>query len=218
VSAFDICQPLLLKRKLAPCPGSQAHQSKIKYMNDKELTEVKQQVSLVQQQANSLSVNNQQEADEATVLLKQVKEAEKFMLSKKEEITRPLMASLAKVRDLFKPIEGNLADATKIIKSKILAWTIEEQDKKDKDAARVAARVEKGTMKAETAAAKIETISKDAPKSNLRIVKKIRIVDETAIPREYLVPNMTMINEAILHQGAVIPGVETYEEKSIIAR
>jgi hypothetical protein len=187
-------------------------------MNDKELTEVKQQVSLVQQQANSLSVNNQQEADEATVLLKQVKEAEKFMLSKKEEITRPLMASLAKVRDLFKPIEGNLADATKIIKSKILAWTIEEQDKKDKDAARVAARVEKGTMKAETAAAKIETISKDAPKSNLRIVKKIRIVDETAIPREYLVPNMTMITEAILRQGAVIPGVETYEEKSIIAR
>ena len=187
-------------------------------MNDKELTEVKQQVSLVQQQANSLSVNNQQESDEATALLKQVKEAEKFMLSKKEEITRPLMASLAKVRDLFKPIEGNLADATKIIKSKILAWTIEEQDKKDKDAARVAARVEKGTMKAETAAAKIETISKDAPKSNLRIVKKTRIVDETAIPREYLVPNMTMINEAILHQGAVIPGVETYEEKSIIAR
>ena len=187
-------------------------------MDDKELTEVKQQVSLVQQQANSLSVNNQQEADEATVILKRVKDAEKFMTAKKEEITRPLMASLAKVRDLFKPIEGNLADATKIIKSKILAWTIEEQDKKDKDAARVAARVERGTMKAETAAEKIETISKTAPKSNLRIVKKVRIVDETAIPREYLVPNMTMITEAILRQGAVIPGVETYEEKSIIAR
>lgn len=187
-------------------------------MDEKELTEVKQQVSNVQLAANSLSVTNQEESDKATALLKQVKEAEKFMTAKKEEITRPLMSSLAKIRDLFKPIEGNLADATKTIKAKILAWTIEEQDKKEKEAARISARVEKGTMKAETAANKLETISKDAPKSNLRIIKKVRVVDEMAIPREYLVPNMTMITEAVLRQGASIPGVEVYEEKSIVAR
>ena len=186
-------------------------------MEDTELTEVKQQVSQVQLQANSLSVNNQLEADEATALLKQVKEAEKFMLGKKEEITRPLMAALAKTRDLFKPIELNLADATKTIKSKILAWTIEEQDKKDKEQARIAARVEKGTMRADTAASKLENISKDAPKSNIRTLKKVRIVDETAIPREWLEPSMTRITQAVLKEGVIIPGVEIFDEKSIVA-
>lgn len=187
-------------------------------INTKELAEIKSQVSIVQQQANSLSVNNQQEADEATALLKNVKQAEKFLTEKKEEITKPLMKSLSAVRDLFKPLELNIADATKTIKAKILAWTIEEQDKKDKEQARIAARVEKGTMRADTAAAKLENISKDAPKSNVRTLKKVRIVDETAIPREWLVPNMIAITQAVLKDNITIPGVEIYEEKSITAR
>lgn len=187
-------------------------------IDTKELAEIKTQVSGVQMAANSLYVNNQKEADEATLLLKNIKEAEKFVTAKKEEITRPLMKSLSSVRDLFKPIELNLQDATKTIKAKILAWTIEEQDKKDKEQAKIAARVEKGTMRSDTAAAKLEAINKESPKSNLRTLKKVRVVDETAIPREYLIPDMIKITEAILRHGENIPGVEMYEEKQIIAK
>lgn len=187
-------------------------------INDKELVEIKQQVSVVQLKANSLSVNNQQEADIATELLHEVKQAEKFLDNLKTGITRPLMNSLSQVRDLFRPQESNLADATKIIKSKILAWTIEEQDKKDKEQAKIAARVERGTMRADTASQKLANIQEDAPKSNIRTLRKVRITDEFAVPREYLIVDMIKVTEAVLRQGLVIPGVEVYNEKSIIAK
>ena len=187
-------------------------------INTKELAEIKSQVSVVQQQANSLSVNNQQEADEATALLKSVKEAEKFLISRKEEITKPIMKGLSAIRDVFKPMELNIADATKTIKAKILAWTIEEQDKKDKEQARIAARVERGTMRDDTAANKLAEIKEASPKSNIRTLKKVRIVDEFAVPREYLTVDMIKVTQAVLKDNITIPGVEMYEEKGIIAR
>lgn len=187
-------------------------------LDTKELAEIKTQVSGVQIAANALSVCNQAEADLATSLLHDVKQAQKVLDEKKTGITRPLMQSLSQIRELFKPLESNLADATSIIKSKILAWTIEEQDKKDKEQAKIAARVEKGTMRADTAANKLETISKESPKSNIRTLKKVRIIDETVIPREYLIVDMIKVTEAVLRQGAVIPGVEIFEDKQIVAR
>lgn len=185
---------------------------------DQQLTEIKKQVSVVQLKANSLSVNNQQEADIATELLHEVKQAEKFLDTLKTGITRPLMQSLLTIRDLFRPQESNLKDANQIIKSKILAWTIEEQDKKDKEQAKIADRVSRGTMRADTAANKLANIQEDAPKSNIRTLKKVRIVDETAIPREWLEPSMVRITQAVLKEGITIPGVELYEDKQIVAR
>lgn len=191
----------------------------------KEMNEIKSQVMLVQQSANELIVENQDHLTQATDILHNVKQVKKFVTEKKEEITKPLMKSLANVRDLFKPLELGYAEAEKVIKAKMLAFQIEEDARIEKEKARLAARVEKGTMKAETAVNKLETIG-EAPtkvtgeigKSSIRTIKKVRIVDETLIPREYLVPNMTSITEAVLRVGAIIPGVEVYEEKSIVSR
>jgi len=52
-------------------------------------------------------------------------------------------------------------------------------------------------------------------KTIIKKLKKIRITDESMIPREYLVPDMRKITDAILRDGEVIPGVETYLESSI---
>lgn len=182
-----------------------------------ELAEIKSQVSGVQMAANALNVSNQAEMDLATKLLHDVKQAEKIVTAKKEEITRPLMKSLSNVRDLFKPIELNIADAIKTIKAKMLAWQIEEEEKVEKEKTRIAARVEKGTMRADTAAGKLEAVG-DGPKSNVRTLKKVRVVDETIIPREYLTPNLTLITEDILRKGVTIAGCEIYEEKQIVAK
>lgn len=187
-------------------------------IKQQELQEIKQQVSVVQLQANALNVTNQDESDVATELLHNVKQAEKFIDEKKTSITRPLMQSLASIRDLFKPLESNLKDANQIIKSKILAWTIEEQDKKDKEAERLAKRVEKGTMKASTAANKLATINEASPKSNVRSRTILDITDETIIPREWLVPDRIKITEALKRQGAVIPGCCLKEIKEVFAK
>ncbi len=177
--------------------------------------ETKKEVMLVQQKANSLVVSTQEEAEKGSALLKIVKEGEDRLILRKEEITRPLMKSLSSVRDLFKPLELNLADAKKTIKAKLLAYQIEQEEKIAREQAKIAAKVEKGTMRADTAAKKLGEVGEvqKVKGTQTRTLTKIKIVDETVIPREYLLPNIPKITDAILHQGVTIQGVETYEEK-----
>jgi len=194
-------------------------------IKEKQLVEIKQQVSIVQQSANALVVEDQKGMSLATDILHNVSQAEKYVIEQKEAITRPLMASLAKVRDLFRPVESNLADAKKIIKSKMLEFSILESDRIEKEQARISARVAKGTMKNETAASKLEALGEvnagsqgEVGKSSIREVRKIRIIDETVIPYEYMMPNLPKITEAIIRQGLTISGCELYVEKQIVSR
>ena len=181
--------------------------------------EVKSEVSVIQQQANALTIKNPDEADAAAILLKKIKDASKILATRREEITRPIMQSFASVRALFKVPESDLADAEKIVKSKLLAYDIEETERKEIAKAKILARTEKGTLRIDTAIKKMEELG-EVPKIKgitSRTINKVRITDETMIPREYMVPDMTKITEAVLRQGVEIPGVEKYSEKIIAA-
>ena len=48
-----------------------------------------------------------------------------------------------------------------------------------------------------------------------RTTKKVRIINSDLIPREYMVPDEVKIRRVVL-AGLEIPGVEVYEEKTII--
>lgn len=179
----------------------------------------KKQVLTVQQSANQLVVASPDDMDAGSGLLRQVKDAKSMLTERREEITRPMMKSLASVRDLFKPLELGLSEAEKLIKAKMLAFQIEEEEKLEKQKAKVEARVAKGTMRSDTAAGKLAEIG-EVPKTKgvqTRKLTKVRVVDETLIPREYLVVDMVKVTQAILHEGIEIPGVEKYEEKVLAA-
>jgi hypothetical protein len=177
--------------------------------------ETKKAVSIVQRKANDLIVSTAVQAEEGSVLLRSIKDAEDGLILRKEEITRPLMKSLSSVRDLFKPLELNLLDAKKTIKAKLLAYQIEQDEKVERERQKIAAKVEKGTMRADTAAGKLEDIGEveQVKGTQTRTLTKIRIVDETIIPREYLTVNMIKLTDAILHKGIDVPGAEMYEQK-----
>ena len=195
-------------------------------IEEKELAVIKKEVSSVVKLAQSFQVETPEHEIESVELLAKIKTTSKMLTARKEEITRPLMTSLSKVRDLFKPRETELATAEKIIKEKVLAYRIEQEEKAAKEKARIEARVEKGTMKAETAANKLANIPDTAKtvttssgsKLTTTVVQKVRILDEFSIPREYLVPDLQKITQAVLKEGAVIPGVEKYEEKRLSSR
>lgn len=195
-------------------------------MEEKELAVIKKEVTSVVKMAQAFQVETPEQEIESADILAKIKATSKMLTARKEEITRPLMTSLSKVRDLFKPRETELADAEKIIKSKVLAYKIEQDAKAEKERARLAARVDKGTMKAETAGQKLADLpdtkktvqSSSGSKLITQTVQKVRILDEFSIPREYLVPDLTKITNAILKEGAVIPGVEKYEEKRLVSR
>ena len=168
----------------------------------------------LQVQANNLTLTTPADVDVASEFLEIIKQSEKAITIRKEEITRPLMRSLASVRDLFKPMELTLTNAKAIVKAKMLAYQTLEEQKIEDAKAKLAARVDNGTMRVDTAIKKIEEVG-TGTKMKTRTLTKVRIIDETIVPREYLEVNMTKITEAVLRQNVDIPGVEKYSEKII---
>ena len=92
------------------------------------------------------------------------------------------MEALNSARDLFKPIEANLAEAERIVKGKMVAYQTKVDEEAEAERLRLAKRVEKGTMKPETAVKKMEAIE-EAPKSvqgktaamAFRTIKKVKL-------------------------------------------
>ncbi len=191
----------------------------------KEVSEYKNQISFVQDQSKKLVITSEEDMAKGSDLLDELKLVEKAINDRKKAITKPLMDGLASVRNLFKPLETAYSEAKATIKDKMLVFTIAEEERINLEKSRVEARVEKGTMRTDTAVNKLEGIGEvkksftgETGKTSIRKVTKVRIVDESLIPREYLIPDEKKITEAVLKGGAVIAGVETYEEKSIVSR
>lgn len=192
---------------------------------NKEVSIVQQQSSKALAAAQAIEITSDETLAAATTELSKMKQVAKMIKDRKEAITRPLMESLNSARDLFKPIESNLADAERIVKRKMLDYQDAQEKARVEATAKLAARVEKGTMKAGTALKKMDELpsATTAIQGNAggtiktSIIKKYRIVDETLLPREFLVPSMPLITEA-LKAGKLVPGAEVYEEKVISAR
>ena len=193
-------------------------------IENKEVSLVKQQATKALNAANELTIASQEDMVKATDILSKIKTVGKMIKERKEQITKPLNEALSSARDLFRPIEDDTSAAEKVIKTKMLTWQSAEDARAKKEEDRITARVEKGTMRADTAAEKLQNIA-PAPTAvqgkvgavKTMIIKKYRVTDETKLPREYLMPNMPAITEA-LKAGTVIPGAEMYEEKVISAR
>ena len=189
----------------------------------KEVSEYKDQVLFVQEKANELGIQTEQDMVAASDLLNDLKLVETSIVERKQAITRPLMEALSSARDLFKPLENGYSEAKKTIKGKMVDYTDKEEARIAKETERVEARVAKGTMRPDTAIAKMEeageikkSFAGTTSKTSIRKITKIRIVDENEIPREWLEPSMKRITQAVLRDKEVIPGVETFEEKSIV--
>lgn len=177
---------------------------------------VKSEVVLVKSVVASLAVTSPDEADHASEVLHKIKEAQKLITSQKEEITRPLMASLAKVKDLFKPFELDLAEADKAVRAALTAYRVAEEEKVEKEKAKIVEKVEKGTMRADTAVTKLSGVG-SAPKTkgvSTTTRRVLEIIDESIIPREYLVPDRVAITKA-LFADVPVPGARLKEEKSV---
>lgn len=201
----------------------------------KEIEVVKQQATKALGAAQALTIESDEDMRNATDLLSKMKSVAKMIKTEKETITKPLSLALDNARGLFKPIETNLADGEALVKRKMLAYQAEVDRKADADRLKLAQRVEKGTMKPETAVAKMEAI-KEAPKSvqgnhgsiQTRTIKKVRITPLAEVKMDsgqlgycimkgYLVWNESLVRADAL-KGTPIPGAEVYEEKIIGAR
>lgn len=186
-----------------------------------ELQPINAQLAKLENQANMATITTQEEYARAIDLVSELKEAGSKIKNLKESITKPLNEGLRNARAMFAPVEERYENAERIIKTKLLDYKRKVDDEARAAEAKIAARVEKGTLKLETAEKKLDAIERVETTTQgkvgaiqIRVVKKVRITDANALPREYLVPNETLIRKDAL-SGKVIPGVEVYSEESI---
>lgn len=176
--------------------------------------DTREHVLTVKEAATALTVDSPDQAEAASKLLHDIKMATSRLTAVKTDITRPALESLAKIKALFSPLESALKDADQIVRKKVLAYQVAEQDRIEAEKAKIAARVEKGTMREDTAVAKLGAVGDVAKVSGTRVQtrRQLEIVDEDLIPREYLVPDREKISKA-LFADIKVPGAKLVEKK-----
>ena len=184
---------------------------------NKNLITIKTKVNKALQLSEEIIIKDESTLSQAIDFLKKIKETGKTIKEKKELITKPLNEGLKNARDMFRPIEDNYLMAEKNVKAKILEWNDKQEEIRKEKEKKLAERVDKGTMKMETAVKKIEAMPEvsnegKTGKISTRIVKKVIISNENKLPREYLIPNTQKIKKDAL-AGIKIDGVKVVEEK-----
>lgn len=190
-------------------------------IDQKELAVVKGQVSKLENQANAVTITTSEQNDEAMNLKAKLKETAKAITTRKEEITKPLNAALKSARELFAPLEAQLATADSIIGGKLLAYKRQvEAEARAKEEA-IAKKVEAGRMRLDTAEKKLDEVERvekttrtDHGTVQFRKIKKVRISNPSLVPDEYWQINEVLVRRDAL-AGKQIAGVEVYEEEIV---
>ena len=172
-------------------------------MKTNELAIIKE-ISPVVKKAQELIINSSESMSEAVVFLSQCNKYLDTLVADREKLTKPINESLKAIRDKYRPADTMINEAIISIRSKMsLYQTKQIQLQKEKEA-KIAARLEKGNLSIEKAMAKIEAI--DSPESEVKTLEGLvkfreslvlKIIDELAIPREYLVVDEKKLLEAL---------------------
>ncbi len=186
---------------------------------EKELVEIRQGIEKIDEEAKSVSVTNDQELSSVSDTIKQVKELAKQIKEKKEKYTEPAKAIVLEARNTYDPLIKMCTDAEAILKKAAQKYIIEQVNRKKKEEAAIARRLENGTIKQETAIRKMEAV-KEAPKnvktesSAIRMVTRTiaKITNPELVPDEYWIINESKVKADAIerHRNGLpgIPGVE----------
>jgi len=190
-------------------------------IESKELVTLKSQVSKLDNQANEITITTPEENASAIELKAKLKDIGKQIKERKEAITKPMNEALRSARALFAPLEEKFENAENLVGRKLLDYKRKMDEQARIEEEKIAARFEKGNIKAETAERKIEEIQRtektvvtDHGKVQFRKIQKVRVVDEKLIPDSYWVIDQVLLRKDVL-AGIVVPGAEKYEEEIV---
>lgn len=196
-----------------------ASKSLVKKMKTKKIQIIETKTNKALKLSQEIVINNQETLSQGVDFLKKIKITGQMIKEQKEKITKPLNQALKEARDMFRPIESNYLQAERIVKQKILNYNLEQERIKKEKEKKLAERVDRGTMKMETAVKKIEKMpevkneGRDS-KVKMREIKEIVIENESKLPRKYLMPNNVLIRRDALN-GIKIEGVKVITKKIV---
>lgn len=186
-------------------------------VSEKQIAVEKGQATKALKAAQDVVIKDDKTMEEAAELRKKIKQVGKLIKDKKESITKPLMLALANVRDMFRPIEDSHKQATDLIESKITKYIQLKEAVRKIEEEKLQARVEKGTMRPDTALNKMTEMGEVKKSGDTFTTYKhqyFEIIDINKIPREYMLPDETKIRKAML-SGISIEGIQFHVEEKI---
>lgn len=188
---------------------------------------IQNQAEKMDQEIEKFKVTNDEESKMASDKINQIKTLKKMIESEKEKYVAPAKEIIAAAREKYDPMIKRCENAELLLKSKAKNYLLEKEKQVAEAQAKIAQRVEKGTLKAETAIKKLEDLP-EAPKtvrsdtgSGLRISKRkvAKIVDPNLIPDEYWEINEVRVRKDALDREknglTQIPGVIIEVESDI---
>jgi len=198
---------------------------KVREIDKKQISAIKGHTTRLQAQVDSLEVNDDESMELAGDLRSKIKQYERAMAKEKKEWLDPINVLRTKVFGVFRPFEAQVDEAIKKVDSKIIAYQIYKEEEARKIEAKLQARIEKGTLKPETALRKMgevdvpdSMITSEHGKTIVREHRDIEVVDIGKIPREWLVPDYVAIRQAVLTENKIVPGVKIVTRKVLASR
>lgn len=172
------------------------------------LEEVKPLVEKVQ----SLSISTEKDMQVASEALSQLNTISDRIEEEKGKVLIPLNEAVKAERARWKPIETLYEGAIASIRSKMSAYMTAEANRVKEEEAKIAMKAVAGSLTLKTAQKKIDAIEHAEEKVvttsgmvKFRDTPTLKIVDESKIPREYLVVDEKKVM-ADLKAGKVVPG------------
>lgn len=167
---------------------------------------------------STITINNQETLEQATSTLSQLNTYLDQVTAHKEAKTKPLNSALKAIRDDYRPLETQLAEAIQSVRQSITTYATEQakiaiqqeqailNDKRTKLTTKVQqlAEIEQPTAKVSTAQGSITFMT----------VKRWKLTDITKVPIAFLQVNEEAIKQA-MKEGIPVEGIEYYEEQTL---
>lgn len=161
----------------------------------------------------STPIDTDSAAQWAVDVAHQLRAQRKELEAERDSVLRPLNDAVRRIRGWFRAPVTVLDAAEQTIKSKVLAFRAEQKREQMRALAAAA------TSHAELAQATEATTAKPDGMSE-REVWSAEIVDASALPREYLVPDQKRLDQLAREQKSAlsIPGVRPVSKKILVLR
>ncbi len=187
--------------------------------SNKSIAIVEKKVSKQEAEATALIIKDESTMEKAVTMLSEANKVSDALAIDKDKILDPAKAVVKEINDRYKPAETILKNVIATIRTKMMEYQKKVDAENKAKEQKLLDRVDRGTMKNETAARKVEElpqaaapVTTSAGMVQWMIVKKLVIEDEKKIPREYLDINEVRIKAAI-KEGKVVPGAKMIDEK-----
>ncbi len=187
---------------------------------------IEKKVSPLLMQVQTFNITGDESLSQSAEMLSQANIHLKALTTDKKLITDPIKTSLKEIESRYAPAEQNIKQIIEIIRTKQSTYQTSilkaQKEAQEKISSRIGTG--RGSLKFETALTKIEDlgtplskIETTSGKLSFRTDKKLLITDLSKVPREYLIPNESLILND-LKLGKKISGCEIEEIQTPISR